>query len=201
MSTSNDLMSRSSSIAANTFSEDHNVSNTSVESSTETTSQSGLDSFDMSTFDPTSPASWEALGRMWEAMNGYTPSMQELMQFMMMGALSHSFQSQNLQQQSTVGFNGTNGTDGYEGGYGRGVARGTGGNGGFYGNSRNNDREEVNGQSTDVAVRGSGGMDSEGSRKTPGGEQNQSLTSGVLPGGKMQKVGDRWVFVCNDGAA
>src|SRR6266850_2079114 len=43
----------------------------------------GLESFDYSTFDPTSPTSWEALGRAWAVTNGRQPSQEELMMFAM----------------------------------------------------------------------------------------------------------------------
>ncbi|KAJ3566052.1 hypothetical protein NP233_g7244 [Leucocoprinus birnbaumii] len=201
-STSNDPMSRSSSIAANTFSKDPDASNTSVESNTKSTSQStGLDRFNMSTFDPTSPASWEALGKMWEAMNGYTPSTQELMQFMMMGAMNNTLQSKDWQQQENAGF--TGGND-YGGGYSGGAAsRGRGGHGGSYGNSRNNHHEWSNGgghQSTDAVVLGGGEMDDE--VPMDGVEAGQPFgDTGGRSGGRMQKVGDKWVFVRNDAAA
>ncbi|KXN87437.1 Rpb7-binding protein seb1 [Leucoagaricus sp. SymC.cos] len=186
-STSNDPMSRSSSIAANTFSKDPHASNASVESSASTTSQTAQDSFDMTTFDPTSPASWEALGKMWEAMNGYTPSTEELMQFMMMGAMSNTTISNNWQQC-------TNGINGYGGECDTGSPRGRGG---FYGNSRDNQygRSNGGGQATDAVVLGGGEMDSEVSGPEEADKQEQSNMSGGRPAGKMQKVGDRWVFV------
>ncbi|KAF7309904.1 CID domain-containing protein [Mycena indigotica] len=44
-----------------------------------------LSSFDASTFDFTSPASWEALGKMWQASFGTAPTMEQLMQYVMSG--------------------------------------------------------------------------------------------------------------------
>ncbi|KAF5362307.1 hypothetical protein D9756_002320 [Leucocoprinus leucothites] len=198
-STSNDSISSSSSIAANTFSKDPNTSNMSVESSNKPAlSQSGLESFNMSTFDPTSPASWEALGKMWEAMNGYTPSTEELMQFMMMGAMNNPIQSKDWQQQDKAGPVGRN----EYGGDDRGAARGRGGYEGYYGNSRNNHHEwsTGSGQSTDAVVLGGGEMDDEGSTDRADMEQQQSPNVGGHSGGRMQKVGDKWVFVRNDSA-
>jgi protein NRD1 len=45
--------------------------------------QSGLQSFDYTTFDPTSPPSWEALGQAWAVTNGRPPTQEELMMFVM----------------------------------------------------------------------------------------------------------------------
>ncbi len=43
----------------------------------------GLESFDLSTFNPTEAASWKALGDAFAVTNGYMPSQEELMQFIM----------------------------------------------------------------------------------------------------------------------
>lgn len=45
-----------------------------------------LADFDMSTFDPTQPISWQNLAGMWKNTYGYVPSNQELMMCMMMGS-------------------------------------------------------------------------------------------------------------------
>ena len=45
--------------------------------------QTGLDQFDIGTFDATAPSSWEGLGNMWQATYGYPPSQEELMHFVM----------------------------------------------------------------------------------------------------------------------
>jgi len=152
----------------------------------------------MSTFDPTSPASWEALGKMWEATHGYTPSTEELMQFMIMGAVSQS-DSKNWYQDTVE----PNGTSGYGGGHGKGsFPRGRGGYGGSYGNTRESqhgwvNHDEANGQSTDAVVLGGGETDIDTSGTACEIEQ-QPAGSGGRTGGKMQKVGDRWVFIRND---
>ncbi|KAH9951631.1 hypothetical protein B0H21DRAFT_842455 [Amylocystis lapponica] len=49
--------------------------------------QQGLETFDASTFDPSSPASWVALGNAWSVTHGYIPSQEELMQFTLSGGL------------------------------------------------------------------------------------------------------------------
>jgi len=43
----------------------------------------GLDSFEFSSFSPTDPASWKALGDAFTVTNGYLPSQEELMQYIM----------------------------------------------------------------------------------------------------------------------
>lgn len=45
---------------------------------------SGLETFEVTDFDPTSPASWEKLGHLWQATNGTVPTTEQLMQFIMM---------------------------------------------------------------------------------------------------------------------
>ncbi|KAH9920493.1 hypothetical protein B0H21DRAFT_845002 [Amylocystis lapponica] len=49
--------------------------------------QQGLETFDASTFDPSSPASWVALGNAWSVTHRYIPSQEELMQFTLSGGL------------------------------------------------------------------------------------------------------------------
>jgi len=55
---------------------------------TVTGSHKGLESFDVSTFDPSSPVSWEALGNAWAVTHGYLPSEAELMEFMIPGSIT-----------------------------------------------------------------------------------------------------------------
>src|SRR5207244_3443005 len=71
-------MSLTTSVAANTSS--GAPSNASVVSNMNSTS-SGLENFNPTTFDFTSPASWEALGKMWQITHGYIPATEELAQF------------------------------------------------------------------------------------------------------------------------
>ena len=194
-STSNDPMSRSSSIAANTFSKGPSASDQSVELNNKTTPRPGPDNdnIDISAFDPTSPASWEALGKMWEGMNGYTPSTEELMQFMMMSTINSATQSRDWQLQNAIGENE------HRNSYGGGVPRDEEG---FYGNSRNNnDHGWTNGggQLTLPDAVELGG-DELGAQAATDIEQSQLTNSESRSGGKMQKMGDRWMFVRNEGA-
>ena len=47
----------------------------------------GLETFDITTFNPTDPGSWKALGDAFEVTNGRTPSQEELMQLIMGGMM------------------------------------------------------------------------------------------------------------------
>ncbi|KAG9010684.1 hypothetical protein FRB94_010161 [Tulasnella sp. JGI-2019a] len=50
----------------------------------------GLASFDLSTFDPTSPDSWTKLGEAWKVTNGRYPTQEELMMFIATGGVTPS---------------------------------------------------------------------------------------------------------------
>ncbi|TCD71752.1 hypothetical protein EIP91_005518 [Steccherinum ochraceum] len=215
----------------------------------------GLDSVDMSTFNPTDPSSWETLGKAWTETHGSMPSQEELMQFVMggmavtgggamTGGYSDSAQNQyGMQQQQQPESQGTwsgqqqNQPWGHSG-RGRGRGRGRGGHGygngrgrggGQWGYSGGRDRYE----STDAIMLGGGDEDwsmqdhSNGDNGNGGGWQGQSseyqnyqvgvssghndqgpdqafdqdAPSGGSRAGKMQRVGDKWVFVRADAAA
>ncbi|KAF7315204.1 CID domain-containing protein [Mycena indigotica] len=142
-----------------------------------------LSNFDASTFDFTSPASWEAMGRMWQASFGTAPTMEQLMQYVMTGGVMPGTTTMTGQQQvqpqpqpiqtyqqqqpdkwgghQQQGFRGSRG----RGGFSRG--RGGGGhNGGAWHDS-------------DAIVLG---------------DTNVSSEAGSTAGGKMQRVGEKWVF-------
>ena len=142
----------------------------------------GMDNFDLSTFDYTSPASWEALGKMWQVTNGYLPSTEQLIQFVIScGTGQMSFpELSNSNQQQSVGF--TNQSWGEE------QLSGSG-----YGNGRNMHQAEA----TDAIVLGGGDTNSP-ENTSISSDQNptfyESQTSGSSSG-RMQKVGDKWVFV------
>ncbi|OCH91472.1 hypothetical protein OBBRIDRAFT_753012 [Obba rivulosa] len=57
------------------------IASASSTGSTATMPLVGLDTYDMSTFDPSAPASWGTLGNAWAVTHGYMPSETELMQF------------------------------------------------------------------------------------------------------------------------
>jgi protein NRD1 len=175
-----------------------------------------MESFDFSTFDLTSPTSWEALGKMWEVTYGCPPRGDQLMQFVMslsLGAMGMAPPSGDSMV-ATSGQGQWGGVGGAQdsgkqswGMDGRGTGhatrgRGRGRGGGFHGNGRDNQRA-YNGfssnQDTDAIVLG-GGDDAEvqepmvvDATTAPVAEN----TGGGGLGGKMQKVGDKWVFVRN----
>lgn len=136
----------------------------------------GLDNFDFTTFDFTSPASWESLGKAWEVTNGMIPTQEVLMQFVMMSGMGMGmgmgmggFGVEQPQNQ----WNGAQGSEGWNGG-------GTEWNGGGVGVVEEmQGQEDPNGETVSPEKEGSPVL----------GERSVGST------GKMQKVGDRWVFV------
>jgi protein NRD1 len=138
----------------------------------------GLDSFDLTTFDFTSPTSWEALGKAWEVTNGVTPTQEMLMQFVMMSSMSIGMGMDagvggfGVGQQPNQ-WEGTQGSEGWD-------AEGMEWNGGEAGTV---------GDTQDKGKPDSEGADQEMEDTPVLGERSVGST------GKMQKVGDRWVFV------
>jgi protein NRD1 len=198
----------------------------------------GLGSFDYSAFDPTSPSSWEALGKAWAATNGRQPLQEELMMFVMEFTVS-SMANQTLppggpaaqadnqwttsQGQRWMG-DAPNRGGPPRGGRGRGGAFGNrGGRRGFYsGGSGRGGREYGGGDGyegygdangTDAIVLGEHTNDTQSSQAqdAPAHEQVEQAGLGegeegevdgrTGTGGRMQKVGDNWVFVRNDGSS
>ncbi|KIL69293.1 hypothetical protein M378DRAFT_21478 [Amanita muscaria Koide BX008] len=154
--------------------------------------QLGLDSYDPTSFNPTSPSSWELLGKMWQVTYGEMPTTEQLMQYVM-----HAMAGGQAPSASTVSPEvqgpawGNSSGHGQLGGRGRGGFPARGGSNG-YGNNHNLwDRYDDN--QTDAIVLGSSENDAEQQiDNQPAATQEISKSS---PGGKMQKVGDRWVFV------
>ena len=141
----------------------------------------GLDSFDFTTFNFTSPASWEALGKAWEVTNGVAPTQEMLMQFVMMSSMG-----MGAGMGMGVGMDGSGTGEAqnqWNGGQDSGdwSAGGTNWNDGEVGAV-----EEVQGQEEPDGET----ANPEEEEDTPSlGERSVGST------GKMQKVGDRWVFV------
>ena len=151
----------------------------------------GMDSFDLSTFDYTSPTSWEALGKMWQVTNGYLPSTEQLIQFVISsgtGQMSFPELSNGNQQQSSEFTNQSWGEEQLS----------HGGSGFPHGNGRNIHQGS---DTTDAIVLG--GDDTSSSQNTSISScqkttptLHESQTSGSSSSsGRMQKVGDKWVFV------
>ncbi|KZT07286.1 uncharacterized protein LAESUDRAFT_725195 [Laetiporus sulphureus 93-53] len=200
----------------------HSPPNVRGESSRQT--QIGLDAFDPSTFDPSSAASWEALGTAWAVTHGYLPSEAELIQYTfgtgLMGAFPVPNQFMTAQmgqwagseeywqqpQQSTgetwQGDREMRGRGDKEEGYHE------------YGNSRNAEGTRA----YEVQNTGTIAHGSEDPETSPTGQplpnadsiavdprraktgEAQAMDNGMGEGtgtgaGRMQKVGDKWVFV------
>ncbi|KAG1746544.1 uncharacterized protein EDB91DRAFT_99402 [Suillus paluster] len=168
--------------------------------------QPGLDQFDITTFNFTAPSSWEALGKMWHNTYGDTPSQEELMQFVMAGGVV-AFAGQGNAVQASQWQNPSWGTQsaGYgRGGRGRGLAaRGRGDNFG-HGNYRDHGGHwGEDAQHSDAIVLG----------EADGGDEEQAYMDLVQAGrddlpnldpenvgsGRMQRVGDKWVFMRESG--
>jgi protein NRD1 len=146
----------------------------------------GLQNFDFTKFEFTSPASWEALGKAWQVTNGYFPSQEELLQLVMMST---------------------------------GVAAIAGGiSGGTEGDTFHADQDRSEQWPNDKGASKQGqNWDSGGAEETAyetitdswgvsaksenshGADENQIVPvvadGSVGSSGKMQKVGDRWIFV------
>ena len=171
----------------------------SVEPGTSQPNAMGLDAFDISTFDPTSTESWQALGQAFQVTNGYVPSQEELLYLVMssmdpmMGTGMEAMNGSEVT--NTVGTNDlrdipmTNGMRDSEGVSQWSVdASYTGMNShrsdavvlGLAANDRLDKETTTTNRVVDTLTTSEG----------PGGEPNTS-------GGRMQKVGDRWVFVRN----
>jgi protein NRD1 len=160
-----------------------------------------MEKFDLATFDLTSPLSWEALGKMWQVTHGDTPTTEQLMQFVMGMGTGQPAQIEaegwDMKDAHSSGqvWGGSRGT---RGGFYRGRARG-----GFTHGKVRNVHEgwgyDGNSQSTDAIVLGGGSDDMDVS--PPEQKHVASETDGGGPGGRMQRMGDKWVFVRDQGAA
>lgn len=139
----------------------------------------GLGNFDLTTFDFTSPTSWEALGKAWEVTNGVTPTQEMLMQFVMMSSMSMGMSMDaggggfgvGQQPNQWEGTQGSEGWDAVEGMEWSGGGKET--------VAETQEKEKPDGEGADQ------GMD----------DAPVLNERSVGSSGKMQKVGDRWVFV------
>jgi len=156
--------------------------------------QSGMENFDSTTFDPTSPESWQILGKMWQVTYGHMPSTEQLMQFVFTAAAG---QTSGLSQPGINQDWPTSSTSVWRGaGRGQGDINGRGTLG--HGNTRNAHEHwnHDSSQTTDaVVLGGSTGPEAE----APGKEDSQmnlgSPSRSVGTGGRMQRIGDKWLFV------
>ncbi|PPQ69826.1 LOW QUALITY PROTEIN: hypothetical protein CVT26_014204 [Gymnopilus dilepis] len=159
----------------------------------------GLESFDLSAFDYTSPASWEALGKMWQVTHGYLPSTEQLMQYVIMSGTGPSQADTSTQDTNGLNYqrNDWSGNRG-RGRGGGGFSRGRGGS--MYGNGREHGPGEYddNSQATDAVVLGGGTEDVTQYPMAYEASTDISVDPRPTPvstAGRMQKVGDKWVFV------
>ncbi|KAH9036435.1 hypothetical protein EDB84DRAFT_1437675 [Lactarius hengduanensis] len=189
-----------------------------------TRKRSKLQSFDYSAFDPTSPASWGSLGKAWAATNGRSPTQEELMMFVMEFTIGMAGQAPPSVPPVQAGPQAGYGWMGEPRGgppRGRGAFRGRGGRGGFAHNAGGGQKRwDVGGDAyaeneTDAIVLGEHTNNQNGSDWAQGsheqaqaspdgdddGDGEQMESGGSTAGGRMQKVGDNWVFVRDDGSS
>ncbi|KDQ61537.1 hypothetical protein JAAARDRAFT_122738 [Jaapia argillacea MUCL 33604] len=179
----------------------------------QTTSQEGLETFDFTTFDYTSPAAWELLGKAWAVSYGYLPSQEELMQLVVarsmtdVGAASTSQGTMQGDQWSANGWMGSYGGIGNEemwNGDGQGDWTAGGMGVSYYGNGRDGQEQWGFGGSPSevseapmVASNPAVSAPAELLDKSEAMLEEQSGGGGNSVGasGRMQKVGDKWIFV------
>ncbi|KAI6149494.1 hypothetical protein BKA82DRAFT_995230 [Pisolithus tinctorius] len=199
------------SVAANTPAQSTETHASSSAASKE--EQQGLDQFDITTFDVTAASSWEALGNMWKTTCGYLPSQEELMQFVLASGMgmastaanSHHDDSQGGQWGAGWAGQGTRGSGGWRA---RGRGYMNGGRGGYtgHGNYRDAGQHSNASQSqySDAVVLGDNvsTMEFEVDQHSIPGEQSdvhdnesKSGDTEARGAGRMQRVGDKWVFV------
>ncbi|KAK7685658.1 hypothetical protein QCA50_011002 [Cerrena zonata] len=195
--------------------------------------ETGLDTFDLTAFNPTEASSWEGLGKAWAVTNGYAPSQEELMQYVMgnMFAVASQFGIQEPQPQQGIqtwtsddepqSWNHAQSSRGRgrgRGGFTHGNSRG-GGQWGYSGDRRGDDRgtdavmlgggDDMDTSDYDVGYEGGGWQDGQQQYGTGAWPGDQDYASqGTDPqkegvpvddeggsGGRMQKVGGKWVYV------
>lgn len=173
--------------------------------------QNGLDVLDLSVFDPTSPSSWEALAHAWQVTHGYMPQQDQLMQYIMSANTSmavNPYPVNQYSEQQTETWPGQDGWGNRGSWRGRGRGRGRARSGFGFGNGRDRHAD----QGTD-ALTLTGGEDEPGF--VPGWQNpaimeigpdhgNHTGTTPISPAaggtraGRMQRIGDKWVFVKGD---
>ncbi|KAJ6581621.1 hypothetical protein B0H19DRAFT_1116037 [Mycena capillaripes] len=191
LTSNHDQMSLTPSVDANTSSRAPDA----VVVSNEIPSQPGLENFSLATFDFTAPSSWEALGKMWQVTHGQPPTGDQLMEFVkfVMSGGAAIVASQHQQQPEWTGGPGwgaipTGPPPPRRGARGRGGFRGRGyGGGNFARDGQERWHSDMN--ETDAIVLGGGDADAMEDAGTP-----ENGGSGGL-GGRMQRVGEKWVFV------
>ena len=179
----------------------------------------GLESFDLTNFDPTAPASWELLGKAWNVTHGYLPSQEELFQYVMSMNEAATFPIMSQYEDTPQ----RQWSNDQEGGWARnGPRRGGRGqrasfvHGHEYGNGRGGFRGRGGKfeQDTDALTLAGGDEPSSYDSSVNSYAQEQGLyqnggvysdqnvgAAGPQGGGHMEKVGDGWVWKESTGAA
>jgi protein NRD1 len=197
------------------------VAETSTHSSEALASEQSMqkepENFDLTTADFSSPSSWEALATLWQSNYGYFPSTEELMGFVMSRGMGgsdvpsqsgaqHGWSNPEWVPQDTSveqvwkGQSRGRGRGGSRGNYSR-SGRGSGHNhsDSIHQGQWGNTRAGYEGQDSDaIVLSGPSSMDDNNTDQLPSPQsglpvEGQGLTGGL--GGKMQRVGDKWVFV------
>jgi len=166
----------------------------------------GLDDYDFSTFDPTLPSAWEALGKAWQITHGYQPSTEEIMQLVMtkaMGQMGSMGAHMGMEEQWGQGDWQQSANSGRRESWSTSTATqwpsGNGSAGGHsYGDVRGQDDRNHGGQTAeqDKDVMEAGEVAEEPLK----GSTDDGDDGSVNGRGRMQKVGDRWIFVKGSGA-
>lgn len=166
-------------------------------SSSAASEQRGLDQFDISTFDATAPSSWEALGNMWKTTYDYIPSQEELMQFILAGGMAlagaagcHYGDSQSrLHRHEGAG----------QGLRGKGRGSVNGGQRQFghddYGEAGQWEQSNAEYTGTDAIVLGESAGAKKEEDQCSDGYHDLTLVKTQARGGRMQRIGDKWLFV------
>ena len=171
---------------------DHDAPSTN--GSTNSGSSGGMETFDPATFDFTSPASWEALGKKWQVTHAYVPSTEELMAFVMMGGQTNGMAPMMHSHMNDSPMRGGRGGRGKGGSFGaRNGHMNRGGSG--YEDQEYYGSQDMQGSDAIVL-----GEEPYNAAQAPVDQrQRQALSppqSSSSPyGGKMQKVDGKWVFV------
>lgn len=160
--------------------------------------QKGLDDYDFSAFDPTSPAAWEALGSAWQVTHGYQPSAEEIMQLVMaktmpaMAPMGGQIGMAQGEQWGSIGWQQYPAESGVAGSWSTSTgAQVPSSNGGrSYGNVR--EENVASEQNKDTLEAGEVSEEQPMSSTESAGLAGDNSVGGQ---GRMQKVGDRWVFV------
>ena len=162
--------------------------------------QPGLDQFNFGTFDATAPSSWEGLGIMWQTTYGYPPSQEELMHFVMAGSMMatgvanggfNGAQGGQWQQGNWEG-HGPQHNGGRRGGRGRGNYAGGRGGHGNYGDGGGTEEPEP---SYAIVLNGDVEPPAGHDPSMAQDHSDENSESGGRGGGRMQRVGDKWMFV------